>query len=205
MYCNTCHCEFGGWKTRCPVCQQILSLKVIAPGQFSGKSISQAELIDLIQAAGGELTIDLISTSVDKFRKSYIIGFGFGYAWSRSMQGILNNEIAVDLKTTSVGQDKTWNIFCFGFGYAWIQKMSGTIGGLSLNLETVKIGKDRQFNILGFGYGFAWAAEMTGTIGNEISACLKVTDVSRCKEFIILKLGYGYAWEHKAQLTLSLK
>ncbi len=205
MYCNTCHCEFAGWRTKCPVCRQELSPKVSDSQQLPGRVISQDKLVELIKTAGGQLTIDVISTDVGKYRKSYFPGFGFGYAWSKSMQGLVNGDIVVDLKTTSVGQDKSWNILCFGFGYAWIQKMGGSIGGLPFELKTIKIGKDRQFNILGFGYGFAWAAEMTGMIGHDIDVHLKVTEVSRHKEFIILKLGYGYAWERKAQLTLSLK
>jgi hypothetical protein len=203
MYCPTCECEFEGWIGKCPNCKNQLQ-EGKPPNLKSGEQqIDYESLVDTVNKTGGSLKIKLKASEVGKTRSTRFPWLGFGYAWTKRMQGAKDG-ITVDLSTSKVGKDRKWRFPYQGFGYAWRQEMQGSIGGNELTLTANEVSRKKAWSFPYSGYGYAWTEEMSGDCGAKISVQLKTTEFSRIRRWMFPYFGFGYAWVKEGELSLTL-
>jgi hypothetical protein len=204
VFCPKCRCEFEGWTDTCPNCGIPLVSELPPDPGAGGKSISYEALVELVRENGGELEIGVSATDIGLERKWSFPYFGYGYAWAKRLQGVLNG-IAVDLTTTEVGRERKRRFPYFGYGFAWVKRMHGDIGGNEFALEATKVCREEKQHFPWLGRGYAWSQEMSGQCGDALSVDFSTADVGRRKETRFPYLGYGLAWENRGTLTFKLK
>jgi hypothetical protein len=203
MYCPECKCEYVGWKERCPACNAVLLREKPFTIETAEQIIPHDELVDLVKESGGQISIDLATTSVGMQRGTRFPYIGRGYAWMKQMQSV-SGDIYVELKTTEVGKERQWQFPYFGFGYAWAKQAQGSIGGNVCTLTATKVVKDRECRFPYRGYGYAWVHAMGGGCGDQLKVELSITEVDRERKWTFPYFGYGFAWANKGTLTLVL-
>jgi len=204
MYCSTCECEFDGWTGKCPNCKNPLQEGKPPVPRFGDESVTYESLVDIIREYGGTLDIELTAIEIGKSRATRFPYSGYGYAWTKRMQGAREG-IAVDLTTTEVGKDKKWAFPYQGHGYAWREELQGSIGGHEAALSAKKVIRRKKWSFPYKGYGYAWTDEMVGDCGQDIKIELKTTQVGKNRRWMFPYFGFGYAWVNEGILTLSLK
>ncbi|MEJ2266986.1 MAG: hypothetical protein P8X95_26370 [Anaerolineales bacterium] len=112
-----------------------------------------------IQSVDGDIDVELTTTEVGTERRWEFPYFGFGYAWTKQVQGhIVGNEC--NLRATKVAKERKLRFPYLGYGYAWVQEMSGKCGDrLKVELSITEVDKERKWRFPYFGYGFAWAGK----------------------------------------------
>jgi hypothetical protein len=203
MYCPECKCEYVGWKGRCPVCKAVLLRERPDIAGIVGHAIPYDELVDLVKERGGQISIDLSTTSVGMKRGTRFPYIGRGYAWMKQMQSAYG-DIYVELTTTEVGTERGWEFPYFGFGYAWAKQAQGNIGGNGYNLTATKVVKEKKMRFPYLGYGYAWVGEMSGKCGDQLKVELSITEVDKERSWKFPYFGYGFAWASKGTLQLAL-
>jgi hypothetical protein len=203
MYCTNCDCEFDGWLGKCPNCKnQLQEEKPI-------NRLNEIELIDYdsivksIRDNGGSLEITVNASEVGKTKSLRFPYAGFGYAWTKRMQGTRDG-LGVDLSTTKVGKDRKRGFPYLGYGYAWQQEMEGFIGGHDFCLVAKKITKKKNWGFPYRGFGYAWTEEMAGELGDQIKISIKSSQVNKKRGWQFPYFGFGFAWVKEAELSLSL-
>ena len=155
MYCSTCECEFNGWTGNCPNCKNpLLDGKPPSPS-ISDESITYETLVNIVRDNGGTLDIDLNGIEVGKTKSMRFPWLGYGYAWTKRMQGSREG-IKVDLNTSDVGKDRKWNFPYQGLGYAWRQELQGRIAGNKATLTSTKVTRNKRWSFPYFDYAFFW-------------------------------------------------
>ena len=202
MYCPECRCEFIGWTARCPTCKTPLVEQAPPVPTATERPVSHEALVDLVRENGGQLSIDVSTTDVGSKRTWSFPYFGYGLAWAKRMQGVLD-DVLVDLQTTEVGGEKGRGFPYVGYRYAWASRMQGHVGGNEVTLAVTKVAKEKRRSFPYFGYGFAWTQEMSGGCGDQLRVVLSSTDVGRRRARRFPYRGFGYAWANKATLTLT--
>ncbi len=203
MYCSTCECEFDGWTGKCPNCKNPLQDGKPTSPRSSDESIAYEALVAIVKEHGGTLDIELSAIEVEKSKSTRFPYLGYGYAWTKRMQGSLEG-INVDLNTTEVGKDRKWQFPYQGLGYAWRQELQGRIGGNEAALSATKVTRKKRWRFPYSGYGYAWTEEMAGECGEKLSIELKTTDVSKIHRWMFPYFGFGYAWVNEGILSLTL-
>lgn len=203
MYCSTCECEFDGWTGKCPNCKNPLQDGKPTSPRSSDESIAYEALVAIVNEHGGTLDIELSAIEVEKSKSTRFPYLGYGYAWTKRMQGSLEG-INVDLNTTEVGKDRKWQFPYQGLGYAWRQELQGRIGGNEAALSATKVTRKKRWRFPYSGYGYAWTEEMAGECGEKLSIELKTTDVSKIHRWMFPYFGFGYAWVNEGILSLTL-
>jgi len=205
MFCPKCTCEFPEWLRKCPDCSIPLVETPPPARRTADKSSSYEALVDLVKDNGGELRIDVSATEVGRHKRWSFPGLGWGFAWPKRMQGILDGA-SVDLRTAEVAMEKKWGFPGFGWGFAWAKRMRGSIGGNDVFLKAEKVARYRKwFFLFKIGWGYAWAEEMSGECGDQLKAKLVTTDVGKDREYTFPGIGWGCSWANKGVLTLTLK
>ena len=59
--------------------------------------------------------------------KSWLIYWGFGFAWTQEMSGKCGDRLMVDIVTTEVGKKKEYRFPYLGYGFTWAKKGEMTI------------------------------------------------------------------------------
>ncbi|MEJ2353765.1 MAG: hypothetical protein P8Y03_28640, partial [Anaerolineales bacterium] len=203
MYCPECKCEYVGWKGRCPVCKAVLLREKPAIAESTEQAIPYDKLVDLVKERGGQISIDLSTTSVSMKRGTRFPYIGRGYAWMKRIQSV-DGDIDVELTTTEVGTERRWEFPYFGFGYAWTKQVQGHIVGNECNLRATKVAKERKLRFPYLGYGYAWVQEMSGKCGDRLKVELSITEVDKERKWRFPYFGYGFAWAGKGKLRLTL-
>lgn len=202
MYCPNCQCEFDGWKNRCPQCRSALAEKPPPMPETTNVHLSYADLVEFVKSRG-EVKINLRASNVKRERKWQIPYLGYGYAWAKKFQGVVEG-FGVGLETQEEGRNRRWSFPYFGYGYAWIKNLEGNIGGHPLTLKAVKVHKERKQRFPYRGYGFAWTEELQGSCGDQLHAHLEINEVGRKMSRQFPYLGYGFAWEAQGTLKLAI-
>lgn len=130
MFCPECKCEFVGWTGKCPSCKTRPVEKAPSGPGISGTPIAHEALLERVREAGGQLTVDLWTTEVEKERKWRFPYLGYGRAWGARMQGVFK-DTPVDLVTTEIGRARRWRFPYLGYGFACAKK----------GMSTLRIGK----------------------------------------------------------------
>jgi hypothetical protein len=204
MYCPECRCRYQGWTASCPHCGAALLDEPPSGREADGRHLSYRDLVEKVKAAGGMLSVDLLTTDVGSQRRRSFPFRGFGFAWAHRMQGTLGRE-HVDLRTTEVGKKRAWSFPYFGFGYAWPRRMEGEVAGNPVSLTVSRVLRERLHKFLFRGYGFAWAADFLGECGDDLAADLAITEVGRKLEWEFPYFGFGFGWERAGLFTLTLR
>ena len=204
MYCQTCNCEFSGWRGRCPVCKaDLVDVKPTKHVSQNG-DIAYEDLVQLVEDQGGRLDIDLATTAVGFKRTWTFPYFGFGRAWASRMQGSCE-AASVDLETSEVGMDAERRFPYFGHGYAWAKDLKGDIGGNDIHLTATKVARKRSRGFPYLGYGMAWVEQLSGECGDRLEVDLSVTEMGSRKRWAFPYKAYGYGWAKRGMLTLKLR
>lgn len=203
MYCNNCRCEYVGWKGKCPQCRNYLIDEPPPVIKQRGEQLTYEALVETIENCEGNLSIELNCIEVFKERKWSFPYFGYGYAWTKSMQGSYQNLIA-HLNTTEVGRSKKNRFPYLGYGFAWEARMEGDIAGNPLTLKSSKVNRDTKIRFPYKGFGFAWTQEMNGNCGEQIQLSFQTTEVMRRMGWRFPYFGFGYAWISKGVLSLTI-
>ena len=203
MFCPQCRTEFIGWRGKCPDCKVILVDQLSHELGSVEKILPYNDLVDLVKKRGGQMSIDLIPTEVERQKKWSIPYLGYGYAWVKRLRSV-SDDVSVELTTTETGRQRKWTFPYFAFGFAWEKTMKGSIAGNDLTLTAKKVSRRRKWAFPWAGYGFAWTEELAGECGADLKVSLTITDVNRKKSLEFPYLGYGYAWAKGACLELSL-
>ncbi len=203
MYCPTCECEFEGWTGKCPNCKNPLQGGKPPVQISSQQQVDYESLVDIVKERGGTLNIELKASEVGKTKATRFPWMGFGYAWTKRMQGAREG-VSVDLSTTKVGKDKKWSFPYQGLGYAWRQELQGSIGGNEVTLTAKKVTRKKTWSFPFRGYGYAWTEEMSGECGRDLLIELKTTEVKKIRRWLFPYFGFGYAWVKAGELSLSL-
>lgn len=203
MYCPTCKCEFEGWTGRCPNCKNPLQEGKPPNLRSSEPQIDYKFLVGIVEERGGTLKFELKASEVGKTRATRFPWLGYGYAWTKRMQGAKEG-VEIDLSTTKVGKDKKWAIPYQGHGYAWQQEMQGSIGGNEVTLTAKRVTKKKTWSFPYSGYGYAWTEEMSGECGQDLIVEFKTNEVMKNRRWLFPYFGFGYAWVDEGELSLSL-
>ncbi len=204
MYCPTCRCEYPDWLRVCPPCEAPLEAcpPIEVPPE---RCIAYSELVDRIAAAGGSLSIELLTTAVGLERTWRYFYRGFGHAWAARMSG-LHGDLAVELKTTEVGRHRKSTMLQYiGYGFAWTKQLEGVIAGNPAILEASQVEMEKKTRFPYRGYGFAWTQEMTGHCGDRLDLRLRTAEVAKKQRYGFPYQGYGFAWARRAWLTIVAK
>lgn len=202
MYCANCDCEFDGWRGKCPNCRN--SLQEDKPFSFT-KTFEKIKYNDLLQSIkdnGGSLEITVRASEVAKSKSLRFPYAGFGYAWTKRMQGATDG-IEIDLSTSKVGKDRKRSFPYQGHGFAWRQEMEGLIGGHEVHLQATKVTRKKSCRFPYRGFGYAWAEEMAGELGDQIQIRLKSSTVKKIRRWQFPYFGFGYAWVKEGILSMS--
>ena len=203
MYCPTCECEFEGWTGRCPNCKNPLQEERPPDLRSGEQQIDYESLVDTVNKQGGSLIIKLKACEVSKTKATRFPWLGYGYAWTKRMQGSKDG-IMVDLSTSKVGKDRKWRFPYQGFGYAWRQEMQGSISGIKVTLTAKKVTRKKSWSFPYSGYGYSWTEEMSGECGQNLSVELKTSEVTKVRRWLFPYFGFGYAWVKVGELSLTL-
>ena len=203
MYCPDCRCEFVGWSRRCPVCETPLVEAPPAPLQTTGEPIAYEALVGLVKENGGKLSIEVSTTDVGKEHRWSFPYSGYGFAWAKGMQGVLDS-VSVALQTTEVGMDKKHGFPYRAYRFAWAKGMEGHIGGNQVTLASTEVVLEKKWGFPYQGFGYAWMKTMSGTCGQQLIVDLRTTEAGRDKRIRFPYRGYGFAWARKGVLTLTL-
>lgn len=204
MLCPKCQQRFETFLPECPDCKIKLVDTAFLENISSESDITIDEFTELLRQHGGTIVVPMVTTLVDWERKMRFPKFGYGYAWSEKMRGVLDQRFLITLDTVEIGRKNQWNILMLGYGFAWAKRMQGTMGGLHFSLDTVEIDTTKNWLIIGFGYGFGWAKRMTGQMAPDITIEMETTAIDKKKESVFPGFGFGYAWVQTANLTFSL-
>lgn len=204
MYCSECHCEFSGWRGRCPVCKA--SLIDAAPPEHleAEEPLFYDELVDSVRRNNGEIIIDLSTREFARVKRWRFPYFGFGFGWEKHMQGEVD-DMHVDLRSSEVGTQRKWSFPWLGYGFAWVKRMQGHIGGNPVVLTAKKVAREKKGGFPFFGYGRAWTEVMVGDCGDRLKIKLVATEVRKKRKNEFPYRGYSFAWVDKSRLTISLK
>ena len=203
MYCTSCECDYEGWTGKCPTCRNPLQEDKPLTHEERNELIDYESLVRSIQEEGGSLNIEVKACEVGKSKSLRFPYAGFGYAWTKRMQGT-REEIGVDLSTTKVGKDRKRGFPYLGHGFAWQQEMQGLIGGHEVSLIAKKVIRRKSWGFPYRGFGYAWTNEMAGELGEQIKIQLKSTAVKKKRGWQFPYFGFGYAWVKEGQLSLTL-
>lgn len=203
MYCANCNCEFDGWKGKCPNCKNPLQEEKPVKIAEEIPPIDYDSILQSIQDNGGKLDILVNASEVGKSKSLRFPYTGFGYAWTKRMQGATDG-IAVDLSTTKVGKDRKRGFPYLGHGFAWQQEMQGMIGGHEINLTARKVIRKKSWSFPYRGFGYAWTDEMAGQLGDKIQVQMISSKIKKKRGWQFPYFGFGYAWVKESKLSLSL-
>jgi hypothetical protein len=203
VYCSTCACDYDGWTGKCPNCKNILQ-EGKPPTGIQDQSITYENLSKIIEDHDGKIEIDLSATKVGRSKSTRFPYIGYGYAWTKRMQGSRDG-INVDLSTTRVGKDRKRTFPYQGFGYAWQQELQGRIAGNEAKLTARKVSRMKRWSFPYKGFGYAWTDELDGECGQDISVTLNITQVGKNRRWRFPYFGFGYAWAKEGILSLTLK
>lgn len=203
MYCSNCDCEFDGWRGKCPNCKNQLedTEPLISTDEF--ERLTYESIVQSIRDNGGKIDITLDAKEVGKSKSLRFPYTGFGYAWTKRMQGA-EQGIGVDLNTTKVGKDRKRGFPYLGHGFAWQQEMQGAIGGHEVNLTAKKVVRKKSWSFPYRGFGYAWTEEMAGQLGEQIQVSMKSSTVKKKRGWQFPYFGFGYAWVKEGELSLIL-
>ena len=203
MYCTNCDCEFDGWKGKCPNCKNQLQDGKPPINKKEFKPVDYDSIVQSISDNGGSLDVTVNAIEVGKSKSLRFPYAGFGYAWTKRMQGE-EKEIGVDLSTTKVGKDRKRAFPYLGHGFAWQQEMQGLIGGHEVNLTAKKVIRKKSWGFPYRGFGYAWTDEMAGNLGDQIQVRMKSSAVKKKRGWQFPYFGFGYAWVKEGELSLSI-
>ena len=203
MYCPMCACDFAEWTGKCPIDGTLLIERVPINERPVSKTIPYETIIELLNKNGGSYEIEMKTTEVGCERKFSFPWRGYGFAWTKKMQGNLDG-ITIDLQVEEVGTKKDWSFPYQGYGFAWERRMHGWIGGHEINLSATKVAHEKKLLFPFRGHGFSWSEELKGDCGKLIRADMRTTEVGREKKWFFFYFGFGYSWIKRATLTLSL-
>jgi hypothetical protein len=204
MFCPKCQCEFVGWTDRCPTCGIPLVEERPFDGGATEQTIIYEELVGLVVENGGQLEIELSATDIGTEKAWSFPFFGYGFAWTKTLQGSFES-IPIYVATTSVGRSRKQKFPYLGYGFAWARKMQGHIGGNQFAVTATQVEMERKWRFPYLGHGYAWAQEMAGMCGEQLWVDLSANDVGRRREWGFPYQGYGFAWANRFTLRLTVK
>lgn len=201
MYCPNCDCNYIGAIASCPICG--IHLLSEPPGAEPDQVIiSYEELVQRVKKNYGKIEIALAACEVGMRRSYGFPYFGFGFAWTKRMQGKADG-IQVNLNAREIIFRRRRQFPFRGFGFAWVNRFDGMLNGNEFSLVATNIAREKKWNFPYFGYGYAWTEELHGECGEELSLTCLITGVGRKHQSRFPWLGYGYAWEKDAILTVA--